>query len=79
MCVCHCESSDFSLISDYFALYKKNFSIFFMQLNALKSTSFQAFQIISDFFFTDALTVCMHVCAICKSVHKVEDKFEYKT
>ena len=45
-----CESSDFNLISDVFALHKTPFSDFWCSLNALKSTSFQAFQIISDFF-----------------------------
>ena len=45
-----CESSDFNLISDFFALHKTPFSDFQCSLNALKSTFFQAFQIISDFF-----------------------------
>ena len=45
-CIQGCESSDFNLISDFFALHKTPFQTF----NALKSTSFQAFQIISDFF-----------------------------
>ena len=39
----------------------------FQTFNALKSTSFQAFQIISDFFLTDALTPLLHVnCAKTK-------------
>ena len=51
------ESSDFiNLISDFFALHKAPFQTF----TALKSTSFQAFQIISIFFrlfLTDAHTL----------------------
>ena len=43
-----CESSDFHLMSDFFALHKTHFQTF----NALKSTSFQAFKIISDFLKT---------------------------
>ena len=43
-----CESSDFNLISDFLLFTKPHFQT----LNALNSTSFQAFQIISDFFFT---------------------------
>ena len=41
-----CESSDFNLISDSFALHKTPFQTF----NALKNMSFQAFPIILDFF-----------------------------
>ena len=41
-----CESSDFNLISGFFSLHKPHFQTF----NALNSTSFQAFQIISNFF-----------------------------
>ena len=54
-----CESSDFNLISRFcfFWLYTKlHFQTFWCSLNALKSTSFQAFQIISDLFLTDILT-----------------------
>ena len=41
-----------NLISDLFVHQKPHFQTF----NALKSTSFQPFQIISDLFLTDALT-----------------------
>ena len=49
------ESSDFIMILDFFALHKTPIQTF----NALKSTSFQGFPIMSDFFrllLTDALT-----------------------
>ena len=42
-----CESSDFNLISDFFALHKTPFSDFKCSLKALKSRSFQAFQTFS--------------------------------
>ena len=46
MCVLQgCESSDFYLISDFFALHKPHFQTF----NALKSTSFQAFHLFQTF------------------------------
>ena len=50
-----CDSSDLNLISDFLLFTKPHLETF----NALKSTSFQAFQISSDFFrlfLTDALT-----------------------
>ena len=40
-----CESSDFTLISDFFLLFTKPH---FQTFNALKSTSFQAFQTFSS-------------------------------
>ena len=55
-----CESSNFNLISDFFALHKPHFQTFI----ALKSTSFQACQIISDFFSHYALTP-LHNRQIC--------------
>ena len=55
-----CESSDFNLISDYFDIHKTQFSDFSCRLNALKITSFQAFQIISDFF----LQMLSHPCIL---------------
>ena len=45
-----CESSDFNLISDFLALHKTPLSDFQCSMNASKSSSFQGFQIISDFF-----------------------------
>ena len=54
-----CEISDFNLILDSFALHKTHFKTF----NALKSISFQAFQIISDYFITDSHNpVCSKPC-----------------
>ena len=58
-----CESSDFDLILDFFfVLHKTPFSDLEY---TLKSTSFQAIQIISDFFSQMHSHPCTLVCPIC--------------
>ena len=55
------------------ALHKSPFSDFYSSFNALKSTSFKAFQIISDFFLTDALAPLQTLYTnrrVCTTVHQ---------
>ena len=61
-----CESSDFNLTSDLFLPFTVPH---FQTFNALKSTSFQVFQIIKDFFrlfLTDTLTPLYIISGVIK-------------
>ena len=65
-----CESSDFNLISDFFLLFTKPH---FQTFNALKSTSFQAFQNDFRLFLTDALSLIPLVIAQANCLQLVNE------